>query len=214
MSRDLEFQNSFLTYDFCNVVSYLKGINNLYSISRIGNAYQFCVGQLKNQDGEIAVGLNAGIGNFMDIFCDGSMRMRVVYVTDATNDIVDISHVIAVCKYFQKVYSIIVGSTFIESFIYAQKYEELHTIKQFKPRLKQLAPEILHSYESKQKRKYGESLIIDSNRIPCSGYIQIDKRYFEEYSIAYTNDELIKELFYPDYGFMGYFELINAEQTN
>ena len=61
------------------------------------------------------------------------------------------------------------------------------------------------------RAKYGENLIIQSNRVPVFGYELIDKQWFDKYKIKYNQTNLIEELFGSAYTHLGYVDPFKTE---
>lgn len=61
------------------------------------------------------------------------------------------------------------------------------------------------------RAKYGENLIIQSNRVPLFGYELIDKQRFDKYKIKYNQTNLIEELFGSAYTHLGYVDPFKTE---
>ncbi len=108
---------------------------------------------------------------------------------------------------------------FPRNFICAHKYEKLTVIKQFTPIYK-LTPssaekdvKVFQCYLGKHKEKYGNNLMIESNRLPKNDYIVIDKRYIQENYKDYTREAIIDELFALGHINLGYIDPIELPNT-
>ena len=64
----------------------------------------------------------------------------------------------------------------------------------------------------KHKINYGDNRIITSDRIPKSGMMVIDKRYFNRLKIEYNTDNIVNELFISEFNDLGYIDDIELEE--
>ena len=62
-------------------------------------------------------------------------------------------------------------------------------------------------YLPEHRNKYGNNLIIESNRIPKNEYEIIDKRLFSEMGVKYSADSLFRELFIAEHTNLGFIDL-------
>ena len=203
-SEQTNLQKKFYTIDLEPIAKYLREINPEFSITRVGYSYVFGMGSatVRTQNGKV-VPTAAGVHDFMEIMLDGSVRGRLLLIATPETADVDITSLFYYSSSFlKKVYSLIFGDGYSEIFVYAQKYEKLTVLKQFVPFYK-LGTEDSESdknryreYLENHKRKYGNNLIMTSNRIPKSDYEIIDRKYFDELNIAYNTGNLYRELFY------------------
>lgn len=106
----------------------------------------------------------------------------------------------------------IIGKNFSKIYLYAHKFEKLTVIRQFNPFF---ASDITKNQAVKEEarklyfqhcRKYGNSIIVEGNRFPVNGYNLIDKRWFNNFKVKYTQENLIKELFLSAYTTLGYID--------
>ena len=213
-SEQTNLQKNFYTIDLEPIAKYLREINPEFSITRVGYSYVFGMGSatVRTQNGKV-VPTAAGVHNFMEIMLDGSVRGRLLLIATPETADVDITSLFYYSSSFlRKVYSLIFGDGYSEIFVYAQKYEKLTVLKQFVPFYK-LGTEDSESdknryreYLENHKRKYGNNLIMTSNRIPKSDYVIIDRKYFDELNMAYNTENLYRELFYSAFMNLGYID--------
>lgn len=213
-SEQTNLQKKFYTIDLEPIAKYLQEINPEFSITRVGYSYVFGMGSatVRTQNGKV-VPTAAGVHDFMEIMLDGSVRGRLLLIATPETADVDITSLFYYSSSFlKKVYSLIFGDGYSEIFVYAQKYEKLTVLKQFVPFYK-LGTEDSESdknryreYLENHKRKYGNNLIMTSNRIPKSDYEIIDRKYFDELNIAYNTGNLYRELFYSAFMNLGYID--------
>lgn len=213
-SEQTNLQKKFYTIDLEPIAKYLREINPEFSITRVGYSYVFGMGSatVRTQNGKV-VPTAAGVHDFMEIMLDGSVRGRLLLIATPETADVDITSLFYYSSSFlKKVYSLIFGDGYSEIFVYAQKYEKLTVLKQFVPFYK-LGTEESESdknryreYLENHKRKYGNNLIMTSNRIPKSDYEIIDRKYFDELNIAYNTGNLYRELFYSAFMNLGYID--------
>lgn len=213
-SEQTNLQKKFYTIDLEPIAKYLREINPEFSITRVGYSYVFGMGSatVRTQNGKV-VPTAAGVHDFMEIMLDGSVRGRLLLIATPETADVDITSLFYYSSSFlKKVYSLIFGDGYSEIFVYAQKYEKLTVLKRFVPFYK-LGTEDSESdknryreYLENHKRKYGNNLIMTSNRIPKSDYEIIDRKYFDELNIAYNTGNLYRELFYSAFMNLGYID--------
>ncbi|MEQ2386279.1 AlbA family DNA-binding domain-containing protein [Faecalibacterium intestinale] len=213
-SEQTNLQKNFYTIDLEPIAKYLREINPEFSITRVGYSYVFGMGSatVRTQNGKV-VPTAAGVHDFMEIMLDGSVRGRLLLIATPETADVDITSLFYYSSSFlRKVYSLIFGDGYSDIFVYAQKYEKLTVLKQFVPFYK-LGTEDSESdknryreYLENHKRKYGNNLIMTSNRIPKSDYEIIDRKYFDELNMAYNTGNLYRELFYSAFMNLGYID--------
>lgn len=213
-SEQTNLQKNFYTIDLEPIAKYLREINPEFSITRVGYSYVFGMGSatVRTQNGKV-VPTAAGVHDFMEIMLDGSVRGRLLLIATPETANVDITSLFYYSgSFLRKVYSLIFGDGYSEIFVYAQKYEKLTVLKQFVPFYK-LGTEDSESdknryreYLENHKRKYGNNLIMTSNRIPKSDYEIIDRKYFDELNMAYNTGNLYRELFYSAFMNLGYID--------
>lgn len=200
-------------YDFSQVVEYLKSIGLAkFSISRVGEAYQISFGDLslKDNNGNEQL-IDAGLNNYIEIMRDGSIRCRIFLSANVGTSIVPIYRLIVFNSEFQNIYRLIFEQDLGNSFIYAQKYIKLTVIKQFVPVFgvykDHNTNDCFQPMSDAHNDKYGGNLVIIGNRIPWNGYEVIDKRYLTDKKIAWSVDNLLRELFDNKYHDLGFIDL-------
>jgi hypothetical protein len=154
--------------------------------------------------------VNAGIQNYIEIMCDGSVRSRIILSCVPGETQADITATIHIKGVFSDIYKMIFGDNFSKIFVHAHKYEKLTVLKQFTPMYSFYALEDNNRYRNyllNHRENYGDNLIVNSNRIPKNDYVLIDKAYFDTYKIRYNNDNLISELFFSYHFNLGYIDL-------
>lgn len=160
--------------------------------------------------------LNSGIHDFIEIMCDGSVRLRTILASDSTHEKVDISAIMYLRRICESIYTEIFGKDFCKIFVYAQKYERLAVIKQFVPCYKIKNSEntefiaMLNNSLSQHIKKYGNNLMIENSRLPKSDYYIIDKRWFDTNKMKYNLSNLVEQLFHSEYYNLGFIEPIKV----
>ena len=190
-SQPTALQKNFYRFDMQPIAEYMRSITPHFSISRIGHSYFFSIGEaIWKDDNERTYPLGAGIHNFMEIIYDGSVRSRVILTGTNQESLVDITPIIHVMDVvFKNIYSKIIGEKFVKNFIHAHRYEKLTVLKQFVPFYKlrlednEINEQPFLQYWSNHKEKYGNNLIIESNRCPKNDYSIIDKSTFDNKKI-------------------------------
>lgn len=220
-SEETDLQNHFYDMDLEPIADFLRQSSNDFSISRMGHSYIISVGHLSVTDGNgREIMANAGIHNFIEIMYDGSVRGRVILTATPGNSNVDIAHILLVIATYRELYSRLMGENFHKIFICAQKYEKLTVLKQFVPYFNpQTFGGTDDAYQfsaqlSSHQLKYGNNLIIDSERVPRNDYLLIDKRLFDSHNIKYNLENLVYELFFSNYSRLGYIDQIKDFQDN
>ena len=213
LSSIAEFQQNFYNYDFNQIVEILKDRGSSFSISRLGHSVLISIGDISaSSNGNERTLLNSGIHNFVEIMCDGSVRLRTILTTGSEFSKVDISNIMYLRMIASEIYLKIFGDDFSKIFIYAQKYEKLTVIKQFVPYFNLNGEgehiNFLNNYLFVHKKKYGNNLMIENNRIPKSDYFIIDKRWFNRCGLKYNTNTLVSELFYSEYANLGFIDLM------
>ena len=213
LSKITKLQNTFYTYDFTPVTEILKSHTAGFSISRLGHSILISVGIASASSGDNKTTLlNSGIHNFIEIMCDGSVRLRAILISESESEKVDISTITYLRVIAEKVYTEIFQENFSSIFISAQKYEKLTVIKQFIPYYNLTGSgkevKLLNAYLPKHIEKYGNNLMVENSRLPKSDYFIIDKRWFDTRKIKYNTKNLIDELFHSDYSNLGFIDRI------
>lgn len=208
-----ELQKSFYEMNFEPIAKYIRSMSPSFSISQVGYSYLFSFGDVlvKDSNGK-NLPMVAGLHNFMEIMEDGSVKCRVVLSGTLNEMNVDISIIgYYICHVFKNVYAMIFGKKFSKIFVHAHKYEKLTVLKQFIPFYNVNSKDgyFFSQFLFKHQRKYGNNLIIGSNRIPHNDYFLIDKKLFSDYKIKYNTENLIAVLFESGYNNLGYIDSLN-----
>lgn len=212
----LKLQKMFFNADMDKIIDILNG--DKYSITRIGYSLVISIGECDISGGNQVLFTPANMHNFIELMCDGSVKFRIVIVCNPDTNIASIGQIISLENIFKNIYKSIFEKDFDKNFISAYKYEHLVVIKQFKPILNlgknDSYHEIFKKFHDNHIKKYGDNLIISSNRIPKNGLMYIDQKYFSDYKIKYNSSSIIEELFYTVHRLLGYidsFPKINDE---
>lgn len=202
-SQPTSYQKNFFKLNITPIAEYLQKICEDFSISQVGYSYLFSIGNVmaKDNQGNLCQ-IGTGIHNFMEIMADGSIRCRVLLIGELNDNSVDITTIgYHFSIVFQKIYKMIIGKNFSKIFINANKFERLTVLKQFVPFYKLLKNDSdedkkrFSQYLFDHKNKYGNNLMITSNRIPKNDYMIIDKKTFSNFKIKYNSENLLSELF-------------------
>lgn len=212
-SEKTELEKNFYTMNFDLIAEHIRRSNNEFSISRLGTSYVISVGKMSATDrygNELMI--NAGINDYIEIMCDGSVKCRVILTNRQGDSKVDIARINFMHNIFSEIYSMIFGRNFAKIFIYAYKYERLTVLKQFIPYYKkgsentQEEEKEFEQYLINHINKYGNNLIVNSNRFPKNDFIMIDKNFFSKYKIKYNIENLVSMLFYSEHNNLGYID--------
>ncbi len=209
----LEFQKYFFNINLEEIAKVIKKKNSNFSISRVGHSIIVSIGLAESkQNGETLL-CPAGIHNFIEIMCDGSIKCRVVLCSDDTKK-VKINQLLLIPDDYANIYKLIVGNDFYKSFINAYKYEKLTVLKQFIPyfSFEQNEKNVFDKLFNRHIEKYGNNLIITSNRIPKIGFTCIDKKYFNDCKLSYNNENLISQLFGTAHLFLGFIDDLPTDE--
>jgi hypothetical protein len=207
------FQRNFFVFDYTEIADYLRSNYDSFSISRLGDSVLISINKvscLRNDKDRIL--LNNGIGNFLEIMYDGSVRSRIILTSYPNDERADITLSLTSRTTFEDVYKMIFGKSFTKHFIYALKYEKLTVLKQFSPffnfpsnsdngKMKALA-----SYLAAHQSKYGNNLIIEGNRVPKNEFFTIDKRWLTSRKTKFNTDNLVSELFAYEHMNLGFID--------
>ena len=196
--------------DLKKIASDLKEqVNNMFSISRVGYSIVISVGEIKNPKGSIMANLN----NFIEIMGDGSVKLRILLTNNGENDFVDITSFSNILWIFKEIYKKIFKD-FEYIYISTYKYQKLTILKQFFPIMVFSEKEVNFANDIyfKHKINYGDNRIITSDRIPKSGMMVIDKRYFDRLKIEYNTDNIVDQLFISQFYDLGYIDDIELEE--
>ena len=185
--------------------------NNVFSVSRVGSALMFTVGEIAQSDrSEPDPLFAAGLHDYLVVYGDCSACGRILLFANDKGNSVDISVSLIVTEVFKSIYKLLCGDDFHKIFVHAQKYESLKVIKQFVPvyeisrHFGEIENNPFRNVLKDHRAKYGENLIVQSNRVPVYGYDLIDKQWFDKYKIKYNQENLIEELFGSAYTHLGY----------
>ena len=196
--------------DLKKIASDLKEqVNNMFSISRVGYSIVLSGGEIKNPKGSIMANLN----NFIEIMGDGSVKLRILLTNNGENDFVDITSFSNILWIFKEIYKKIFKD-FEYIYISTYKYQKLTILKQFFPIMVFSEKEVNFANDIyfKHKINYGDNRIITSDRIPKSGMMVIDKRYFDRLKIEYNTDNIVDQLFISQFYDLGYIDDIELEE--
>ena len=212
-SARTNLQNNFYSIDLSSISNGILG-NNAFSISRVGDAFMFTIGQLEQERKDGMELYPAGMHNYLIVYYDLSASCRILLNSNGKENLVDITTIFIMNQFYKEIYKQLCGDNFSKIFIHAQKYESLKVLKQFIPvydmrihndfSFKNPFPNILQ----KHRDKYGENIVIQSNRVPFYGYHLIDRQFFDILRVKYGQEELIKELFSSKYYHLGYVDLM------
>ena len=211
ITRDLERTKEVVRHADLNKISdILKENGEPYSISKVGFSISITVGTRSISRGGNSILPNAGLSNFMEILPDGSFRCRVIIVAEKNSSIASTSHVTLIQTLYSKIYESIFGEDFSKCFIQADRYEKLIVIKQFQPKIMvkngDVYESIVNEYFNNHLIKYGNNIIVNSNRVPFTGFLTLDKNIFELNGIEFTTKNIYEQLFYTSYLTMGYID--------
>lgn len=215
-SEYTSLQKGFYDFDLTPISNYLKQNTNGYSISRLANSFLICLGDVNASDSNGNKILpKAGIHNFIEIMSDGSVKCRVILINHENSSEVDISYMgYNISNTFKNIYNLFFGEKFYRIFVYAQKYEKLTVLKQFVPYYAIGCGEddndtsSFFEYLSNHKKKYGNNLIVDSNRYPKNDYTVIDRTLFDPSWKRYNNENLLTQLFSLAHFNLGYIDAL------
>ena len=189
-SEETYLQKNYQKLDFLSSVAEKVG-NNAFSVSLIGSALMFTIGEIANSERSKPAPLfAAGLHDYLVVYGDCSASCRVLLFANENGNQVDISVAPIVKEAFKSIYKLLCGDDFYKIFVHAQKYESLKVVKQFVPvyELSRHFGEIennpFKNVLKDHRAKYGENLIIQSNRVPLFGYELIDKQWFDVQNTA------------------------------
>lgn len=198
---------NFYNFDFSDVTDLLKTITGSYSISRVGYSYVISFNSAHYTGDQKNKPVESGLHDFMEIMADGSVKCRVLLLGDTESSLADVNQTFLVSIRFKRVYEQIMGEHFADIFISAQKFQKLTVFKQFTPFYPcEKGDEKYNSYYLKHCEKYGNNLIITSNRIPRNGLLTIERKTFDELGEEYNTSNLYKELFMTAYANLGFID--------
>lgn len=212
-------QKYFYKIDLSSALPDIMG-TNAFSVSRVGDAYMFTVGCMTPGDGSNTDYLfAAGLHDYLIVYPDCSATCRILLVSDTNGNNVDISALSIFTDTFKSIFRLLCGDDFHRIFVHAQRYETLKVIKQFVPvyrtkrHFRNIVNDPYHGVLESHRTKYGNNLIIQSNRVPYHGYTLIDRRWFDKCKLHYDIDTLLTELFDSSYIHLGYIDPIKTTET-
>lgn len=201
-SEMTELQKNFYVIDLNPIAAYLRSQQGDFSIARLGQSFLFTIGRVTvTDDNGNEMLMSAGINNFIEIMCDGSVKCRIILTSNSSQSRVSISHIMYMYSVFREIYIMLLGKNFAKVFVHAHKYESLRVVKQFIPYFDFPENDVaavkygFNNFLSSHQSKYGNNLIVEGNRFPKSDYILIDKKYFSNYKVKYNTEQLVFELF-------------------
>ena len=205
-SEETQFQKNYYRWDFSKTCELLKKTKSPFSISQIGDAYLISFGSIiggVNDKGKLLPG---GVQNFIEIMYDGSVKFRTILLSEEEHfntGKVNLFSSTSLAIIYQQIYESIFTEPLDSIFLYAHKYEYLHVLKQFIPYYKTEGyltdPKQVEKYQNyykEHKTRYGENLMITSNRVPKNDFLIYDKRWFQQNNIPFTTEAIIHELFH------------------
>ncbi len=215
LSEPSEFQKNFYNIDLNRITGYLRSMRTVFSVSRVGLSYMFCIGRISVKDhNDKEILANSGMNTFVEITNDGSVKSRIILNADSGSK-VNIALLLVIYDAFKTIYEELIGKDFADIFISAYKYEQLSIIKQFEPYIKLGKADskrnkiIAEEYVKAHREKYGDNLIITGNRIPSNDYYIIDRQTIDQLWGSYNIDNLMNELFYTNYFNLGFIDELN-----
>ena len=211
LSEPSKFQDMFNSYDFSGISELIRKSGNNFSISQLATSCVISVGSLsaKNGAGKV-MPLKAGINNFIEIFYNGSIRSRIMLISNE-DAYADISPILIIKNIYKSIYSFIFKDDLQSKFISAQKYIKLTVFQQFTPMYipsdgwspKEI--ESINKHFESHKEKYGNNLMVESSRCPENGYFTLDRSTItSSHNGDYANDiiEALFENYYYDLGYI------------
>ena len=201
-------KDAFFSVDLHQIAKTAERVLGRYTIARFGTSLMITIGEISaNMNGK-KVAAPAGVNNFMEIMCDGSVRCRVCFSLDdgTTNALFSQTSLIDVA--FPTIYKEVFGEKYFKNFVSAEKYEKLTVIKQFIPICDETQSEVARKNALRinyHNAVFGGNVIVTGNRVPKTDFITIDRRAFSEIGLKYNNDNLIDELFWVYHYGMGTF---------
>ena len=138
---------------------------------------------------------------------DGSVKCRILLFSrpQEKEGVVNIDDIICANSLYLDLYTLIFEKELKNKFISAKKYEKLTVLKQFTPKY---SGKTLQEYVINHTDKYGNNLIINSNRFPRTSFMTIDKKLFEDNNARYTSKNLLNQLFFSRYFSLGFIDMV------
>lgn len=216
-SEPTELYKNFYTIDLDPVATYLRSLGENFSIAQLGQSYLFTIGKAIQVDSNgKELSMSAGINNFIEIMCDGSVKCRIILFSGSDPTRVNIGRIAYMHYIFRSIYVILLGNRFSKIFVYAHKYERLKVLKQFAPCYdypKANASTIERRYNnllSSHQKKYGNNLIVEGDRFPKNDYMLIDKKFFSDRKIKFNMESLMDYLFYSVHSELGFIDSVEG----
>lgn len=183
-----------------------------FSLTYVGNSIIFVPAGVSSRAGVMP----AHINNFLEVMADGSARMRILLINnDPADSSVNMIHSTSTLRFYQDVYSLIMGDLFPYKMAYAKKYEALTVQRQFNPihfyedEVLKLYPDWQEENEKmlaklqKQREVLGVDTIVTNDRIPKTGLYTIDRRHLELWGLEYNAESILSELFLSRFVMIG-----------
>lgn len=93
-----------ISIDLSNIAKDITGTNS-FSISRVGNAFMFTIGQMgSSDDSSINYYGPAGMHDYLVIYSDGSVSCRILLFSSDGGDSVDISVLPIMMGFYEDIY--------------------------------------------------------------------------------------------------------------
>lgn len=201
-------KSDFFKADIKQIAKYVKGALTSFTISRFGFSLLITSGEISANRNGVKTAAPAGVNNFIEIMCDGSVRCRICFAHEENSSCALVSQRNIIVGVFATVYEMIFGDNFQKNFISAEKYEKLVVLKQFTPifdHKKSPASRMNNLRDIHHSSVFGGNIIVTSNRIPKTGFSTIDRSLFDRIALKYNNKNLIGELFWFEHYCMGLF---------
>ncbi|QUC66914.1 AlbA family DNA-binding domain-containing protein [Aristaeella hokkaidonensis] len=221
-SEETQFQKNFYLWDFSKTCELLEKFHTPYSISQLGDAYLISFSGIRGEENGISQLIPGGIHNFMEIMYDGSVKFRAIMLSkDDCSCVgkVNLFSSTSLAIVYQMIYETIMSEPLDQIFLYAHKYESLHVIRQFIPYYEtdgfltdKNEIEKYQNYNRKHKARYGNNLMIVSNRIPKTDFFVYDKRWFQMNGIPFNKSTIIQKMFSTNFLNLGYMDSILSEE--
>lgn len=211
-SNALNFEVGFRTADFATLAKEIRDIYSKASVIKIGQSLVINFNLIHSNLGDM---IPAGIDAYLEVYNDGSVRMRLPLVSNNHDGIVDLSPVLGAFGCIERIYHQIIGDDLIDKFIYAKKYNQLHLFYEIEPHFDIVADDKVQSaidyaaYVIEHKNKFGLNKVINGNRVPTCGFQIIDKELITSNGNQYDMDSLVGQLFYSHFELMGFIDDFN-----
>ena len=212
VSDQMEMRSKWINIGSSDVIDYVKTSQDEATISRVGDVYSISIGRAEAKDPQGNVfPLRAGVNDFVEISNRGSVRSRIILRSNPDDFHINLANVEYCRKHYEELYNKLFGEGISKHFIYARKYEKITVLKQFVPMYAYDSDTkgglIFNQYLDEHKDKYGGNLVIEGNRIPSAGYTLIDREYFDNFKLDYSDESIIEVLFFSKYCNLGFIDL-------